>query len=259
MTEPSIHRAAADGYAAHADLYVRGRPDYPEGIVPWLRDSLGLRAGQVALDLGAGSGKFIGYLVRTGASVVAVEPVPQMREKLVRAWPDVVAHAGTAEAIPLADGSADAVVCAQAFHWFAHAAALTEIHRVLKSGGRLGLVWNLRDASVPWVKQLDAIVARYEDNAPRYLKGTWRQAFPFPGFGPMQSAHFRFDHTGSPDDVIVNRVRSTSFIAALPAEAETKVVAEVRALIAATPELRGRDVVTVPYVTDAYSMVRLGT
>jgi len=256
-TSPSIHHAAADGYAASADLYMRGRPEYPEEIVAWLRDSLGLQGGRVAIDLGAGSGKFTGYLSRTGASVIAVEPVPEMLERLVRKWPGVTSHQGTAEAIPVPDGAIDAVVCAQSFHWFANAGALTEIHRVLKPGGRLGLIWNIRDASVEWVKQLDAIVARYEGNVPRYINGDWTRAFPFSGFAPLQSVHLRLGHSGAAEDVIVNRVRSTSFIAALPADEEARVVAEVRSLIAATPELCGRDTVTVPYVTYAYSTAKV--
>ena len=78
---------------------------------------------------------------------------------------------GTATAIPLADQSVDAVVCAQAFHWFAAAEALREIHRVLRPGGTLGLVWNMRDARVPWVARLDAIVNRHEGDTPRYYTG----------------------------------------------------------------------------------------
>jgi hypothetical protein len=129
----------------------------------------------------------------------------------------------------------------------------------LKPGGRLGLIWNVRDAGVAWVKQLDAIMDRYEGNTPRYVNGDWAQAFPFAGFAPMQSAHFRFGHIGAAEDVIVNRVRSVSFIAALPADEEARVVAEMRALIAATPELKGSDVVTMPYVTDAFSMAKVAS
>lgn len=218
-----------------------------------------MHAGQNVIDLGAGSGKFIGYLLRAGSSTIAVEPVPQMLEKLKRAWPDVTSHQGSADAIPVADGSVDAVVCAQAFHWFANAVALTEIHRVLKPGGRLGLIWNVRDASVERVKRLDAIMGRYEGDTPRYVNRDWMRAFPFPGFGPMRTAHFRFGHTGSAEDVTINRVRSTSFIAGLPADEEAAVVAEVRSLIEATPELRARDIVTMPYVTDFYSMTKISS
>lgn len=252
-----IHHAAAGGYARSADLYARGRPEYPEEILAWLLDSLGLQSGQIVVDLGAGSGKFTGYLLRTGASVVAVEPVPQMLEKLALICPDAIRHPGTADTIPLPDGSVEAVVCAQAFHWFANTAALTEIHRVLKPGGRLGLIWNVRDASVGWVQKLNAIFDRYEGDTPRYVNGDWARAFPFPGFGPMRTAHFRYGHTGAAHDVIINRVLSTSFIAALPAEEKTKVVTDVHSLIDATPQLKGSDVVTIPYVTDAYSMTKV--
>jgi len=255
-TSSSIHHAAAGGFAVSADLYARGRPQYPDEVSRWLRDDIGLQPGRTVIDLGAGSGKFTGYLLRTGASVIAVEPVPQMLEKLALAWPDAARYHGTAEAIPVPDNSVDAVVCAQSFHWFANAAALTEVHRVLRPGGRLGLIWNVRDASAEWVKRLTAIIDPYEGDTPRYARGDWKRAFPFAGFGPMRTAHFPHRHTGTAEDVIVNRIRSTSFIAALPADEEAGVVAKVRSLIDATPELKGRDVVTMPYVTDAYSMTK---
>jgi SAM-dependent methyltransferase len=155
------------------------------------------------------------------------------------------------------DASASVVVCAQAFHWFANARALDEIARALAPKGRLGLIWNMRDARVPWVAQLDAIVNRYEGEAPRYYTGAWRQAFPHARFGALNDSHFTGAHSGSPEAVIVQRVRSTSFIAAL-AEAEwRKVEQEVRQLIAATPELRGRAQISVPYETAAYWTERL--
>ncbi|SIO67179.1 class I SAM-dependent methyltransferase [Paraburkholderia phenazinium] len=258
MSDPTraIHHAAAEGYTTTADNYVRGRPDYPPGVADWLRDALGLRAGRTALDLGAGTGKFTPRLVATGASVIAVEPVAQMRAKLSAALPQVRALAGTAEAIPLPDASVDAVVCAQAFHWFATANALAEIHRVLKPGGKLGLVWNMRDARVGWVAQLDQIVNRVEGDTPRYYTGAWRKAFPFDGLGPLHEQHFSHGHTGSPEDVIVMRVRSTSFVAALPEAERAEIDAQVRALIAATPELSGKEVVTVPYETAAFYTVK---
>lgn len=261
MTEPdSVHHAAAQGYTATsaADHYVRGRPDYPPAVADWLRDTIGLAPGRIVVDLGAGTGKFTPRLIETGATVIAVEPVDAMRAKLVETLPQVDARAGTATSIPLADASVDAVVCAQAFHWFATHAALAEIHRVLKPGGRLGLVWNLRDARVDWVAKLDAIVNRAEGDTPRYYTGAWRDAFPHAGFGPLQEAHFSIGHTGSPEQVIVARVRSTSFIAALPADQRAQIDEEVRALIAAEPSLAGRDTVTVPYETAAFCVVKEG-
>lgn len=159
-------------------------------------------------------------------------------------------------AIPLPDASVDAVVCAQSFHWFATREALAEIHRVLKPSGKLGLVWNTRDAGVDWVAQLDQIVNRVEGDTPRYYTGAWKKVFPFAGFGPLHEQHFSHGHTGSPEDVIVTRVRSSSFIAALPAEKRAAIDAQVQALIAATPELNGKDVVTVPYETAVFYTVK---
>jgi SAM-dependent methyltransferase len=262
MTQPandqsSVHRAAVQGYTANADSYVRGRPDYPPALAGWLTDTLGLKPGASVVDLGAGTGKFTPRLLQTGARVIAVEPVDSMRVRLAAALPDVEALAGTAQSMPLGNASVDAVVCAQSFHWFASRAALDEIHRVLKPGGRLGLVWNLRDARVPWVAKLDAIVNRYEGDAPRYYTGAWRNAFPHEGFGPLVDTHFSLGHTGSPEDVIVHRVRSTSFIASLPEAARAEIDAAVRKLIESQPELSGKHEVTVPYETAAFVAIKL--
>jgi SAM-dependent methyltransferase len=258
MTAPAIHHSAADGYSAQADRYARGRPDYPNAVAGWLRDRLGLRPGKTVVDLGAGTGKFTAYLLDTGAQVIAVEPVAEMRAKLCRAFPAVDARDGTATSIPLADNSADVLVCAQAFHWFATKDALAEMHRVLRPGGRLGLIWNQRDESVDWVAALARILDAYEGDTPRFARGTWRDAFPFDGFAPLQEDRFPHGHTGPAEDVIVNRVRSTSFIAALPADEEARVTEQVRALIARTAQLAGKESVTMPYVTLACSSWKIG-
>lgn len=252
----AIHHTAADGFTKTADNYVRGRPDYPAEVEGWLRDDLALHAGMTVVDLGAGTGKFTPRLVATGAKVLAIEPVAQMRDKLATAVPQAEALAGTAESIPLPDSSVDAVFCAQSFHWFATRDALAEIQRVLKPGGKLGLIWNMRDSRVGWIAALDAIVNRFEGDAPRYYTGAWREVFPFEGFGPLQERHFSHGHTGKAQDVISGRVRSTSFIAALPPDERAKVDAEIDALIASEPSLNASEVVTVPYETAAFYTVK---
>lgn len=249
----TIHPSASEGFAAKAALYVQGRPDYPDAIIGWLRERLDLNAGKSVVDLGAGTGKFTACLQKTGAHIIAIEPVRQMREKLMQSLPGVEAREGTAQAIPCPDASVDAVICAQAFHWFATRPALAEILRVLKLGGKLGLIWNMRDERADWVARLTEIIAPYGGDAPRFAEGTWKSVFPFDGLSPLQEDIFEHAHTGSAENVIVNRVRSTSFIAALPAEEEAKVVAQIRALIASTPALAGQETVTVPYTTLAYS------
>ena len=247
-----VHPAAMEGYSRGADTYVRGRPDFPAAALGWLRDELGLHAGQASIELGAGTGKFTRLLAATGARVIAIEPVAAMRDHLTRDLPAVTALAGQAQRIPLPEASADVVVCAQSFHWFATTESLAEIHRVLKPGGALGLIWNVRDQSVGWVAQLTRILEPFEGDAPRYDRGEWRQVFPAAGFGRLLERSFPHEHVGSPEQVIVERVASVSFIAALDDPARAGVLEEVRALIAATPELAGRATVAMPYVTRAY-------
>ncbi len=94
------------------------------------------------LDLAAGTGKLTRQLVALGANVIAVEPDAGMRATFARVVPGVEMLAGSAEAIPLADASVDAVFVGQAFHWFRAEAALAEMHRVLRPGGGFGLLWN---------------------------------------------------------------------------------------------------------------------
>jgi len=252
-TPDSIHRSARAGYSAAAQTYREGRPDYPPETALWLRGDLALGPGKAVLDLGAGSGKFLPPLIGTGARVRALEPVEAMREALVRDYPQVALVDGVAEAIDLPDKSMDCVVCAQAFHWFATAAAQAEIHRVLAPGGTLGLIWNVRDERLPWVAALSAIIDARESDAPRYRTGQWRQLFPAPGFVEIGQRYADNPHVGAAEQVIVARTLSVSFIAALPPAERAEVERDVRALIAATPELAGQARVTYPYRTGMFA------
>jgi SAM-dependent methyltransferase len=252
-----IHPVAAGGFQAGAAAYVAGRPDYPPEIEAWLIRDLGLGSGKTALDLAAGTGKFSPRLLATGATVIAVEPVQAMLKELTRQYPGVDARSGSAEHIPLDDASVDAVVCAQSFHWFANPEALKEIHRVLKPRGALGLVWNVRDDRVPWVAALSRIMQPYEGDAPRFHSQRWRSVFPAEGFGPLREKRFRNAHTGPPEKVIIDRVLSVSFMAALPPEEQENVRSQLREIIATYPELAGKAQVTFPYETLACSVEML--
>lgn len=253
----SIHATAQSGFNADAARYARGRPDYPAEVTGWLEDSLELEPGATVVDLGAGTGKFTRRLLATGAGVIAVEPVAAMRDRLIEDLPEVEALDGSATAIPLGDASADVIVCAQAFHWFATAEALAEIHRVLRPGGLLGLIWNARDESLPWVKAAFAVTKPYEAGAPRFHSGAWRSAFPAPGFGPLLEQRFPHEHRGPPETVIVDRLLSTSFIARLSDAERDAIAARLRALIATDPALAGQAEIALPYTTCAFSTERL--
>lgn len=252
-----IHHSAAKGFTANAATYVKGRPGYPSEVKDWLRDDLSLCEGKIALDLGSGTGKFIPYLESTGATAIAVEPIPAMLSQLVNLHPTIDAKRGSAEDIPLSDCSVDAVVCAQAFHWFANRKSLAEIRRVLKPGGFLGLIWNVRDESVRWVAALTEIMRHYEGDTPRYHSQEWRRLFPCDGFGPLLEQYFPNEHKGPPEHVIIDRILSVSFIAALSPTEQSRVAAEIRELIAATPELAGKSEVTFPYETAVFNCMKL--
>src|SRR6187401_1351234 len=114
----ALHPIAERGFGSTVDAYRRGRPSYPAEAVAWLATGLRLGTGGTVVDVGAGTGKFSALLVPTGAEVIAVEPLAAMRQGFAGDLPSVKVLEGSAEALPLADGSADAIVAAQAFHWF---------------------------------------------------------------------------------------------------------------------------------------------
>ena len=253
----NIHRMAAEGFTAGAATYVEGRPEYPPEIETWLAHDLGLSSGKTALDLAAGTGKFSPRLLATGVTVIAVEPVRAMLDQLIRQYPQIDARSGSAQHIPLEDASVDAVLCAQAFHWFSTTEALHEIHRVLKPGGAFGLVWNVRDDSVRWVAALSRIMKTFEGEAPRYSSQKWRNVFPAEGFGPLRERRFSNAHTGPPEKVIIDRILSVSFMAALSPDQQEHVISQLKEVIATYPELAGKAQVTFPYKTLACYCTKL--
>jgi SAM-dependent methyltransferase len=183
--------------------------------------------------------------------VIAVEPVPEMRALLRAALPEAEVMEGTAEAIPLADAAVDAVTVAQAFHWFHADRALREIHRVLRPGGRLGLVWNTFDTSVAWVAALQALVHAHQRGEPQYGRSGWREALTASGlYGPMRERTFSFVQELDADGLIA-RIGSTSYIATLPDAERRRLFAEVRALVAGLAQP-----LQLPYRTDAFTTTR---
>lgn len=251
MRVVTVDRVAATGFQVGADAYERARPSYPPGAVAWLAERLGVAAGSRVADLGAGTGKLTTSLVDLGLRVVAVEPVEGMRAQLAATLSAVPVVAGTAEHMPLADGSVDAVVAAQAFHWFDPTRALPEIRRVLVPSGGLGLVWNARDRSAPWVAALSEIVDTFGDVIRRHESGEWRKAFPAPGFGRLEERVFPNVQRITPDGV-VDRVASTSFVASMPEDERDRVLERIRTLIRTHPETKDKETIDFPHLTRVY-------
>jgi len=242
----AVHPAAR-AFGAVADRYERGRPGYPPDAVARVVAELGIGPGRRVLDLAAGTGKLTELLVPTGASVVAVEPSAGMRTVLARRCPGVVVLEGTATDLPLPASSVDAVVVAQAFHWFAGPDALAEMYRVLRPGGGLGLVWNRRDPDQRWAAELDELMERHRGDTPGHGDGMWRAAFDAgAGFTPLSSAAFPMAQPLDADG-LVDRVLSVSYNAALGGEDRRRLEADARALAAGAGGS-----LTVGYLTEVH-------
>lgn len=233
-------RERAGSFGAAADVYERSRPSYPVEAVRWALPAGARRV----LDLGAGTGKLTEVLVDLGLDVVAVEPSAPMRERIAgRA--EVLD--GTAESIPLADSSVDAVLVAQAFHWFDSEAALAEMARVVRPGGTAGLLWNVMDDGVDWVKQVGGLFGA--EDLVSHLDGI----APFSGRSDWADpTHDEFDYAQTVDaDLLVDLVASRSLLVSMHEDERLEVLAQVRAL---APE---QEPFELPYLTDAWRSVRV--
>lgn len=277
-----IHPAAARGFGAAAAAYERARPGYPAEAVDYVVEAVRARdAGRrgtgardavawdasardgiewdthtrdagVVVDLGAGTGKLTTALAARGVRCVAVEPVGAMCAALAAALPGIPVVQAAAEAMPLAGGIAAAVTVAQAFHWFRAREAMAEIHRVLRPGGRLALLWNVRDITVDWAAALAAIVAPYEKDVRIPRRGEWAaRTAPVAGrpFALVGEREFPHAHLMTPEG-LVERVASVSYIASLPSEERAHVARRVRDLTERHPVLRGKPTFPDPYVTE---------
>lgn len=235
MTESRQERSLSFGSEAAA--YERGRPSYPPDAIDWLLPP----GARDVLDLGAGTGKLTTRLVERGLDVVAVDPLAEMLELLSSALPDTPALLGTAEQIPLPDNSVDAVLVAQAWHWFDPQRAVAEVARVLRPGGRLGLMWNARDERLGWVKDLGAIIGH--ENA-HFNDST---TLPAP-FTDVARHHVEWTSYLTPQ-ALIDLVASRSYCITQPAAVRTQTLEEVRELLATHPALANSTGLALPYIT----------
>jgi SAM-dependent methyltransferase len=237
--DPSV---LASSFGSVADQYDRVRPGYPDDAVTWMLPAGARRV----VDVGAGTGKLTRLLDARGLTVTAVEPDAGMRRVLASSSPAVDVREGSGEAMPLGDGEEDAVLVAQAWHWMDAGTAAREAARVLRPGGRLGIVWNVMDTGVDWVGELDALLQPGARAA-----GRAAEPGPFPGFGPVEHASFPHVHRMTPEDVVA-LAGSISRIIVLPDDARARVLDDIRTLLAGHPDTSGRDALDLPWRADAY-------
>jgi ubiquinone/menaquinone biosynthesis C-methylase UbiE len=230
----------ARSFGGVADAYERGRPGYPTEAVRWLVGN----EPTTVLELGAGTGKLTETLVELGHDVHACEPDEEMLAVLRKKLPDIRSSASAAEQIPAPDASFDVVVAAQCLHWFDLDRALPEINRVLKPGGRIAVVWNVRDESMPWVRKLGRIIGTQEQ-----LREPEEPLVKSGLFGFVEQASYKFWQKVDRKS-IVDLVLSRSNIAVLDEAARE---AKVRELLAFYDDYgRGMDGMRLPYDCDCY-------
>lgn len=248
----AIHNSASRGFEAAGDSYEKGRPDFPQEALLFLARTLGISPGTLVLDLGAGTGKLTRGLLAFGPRITAVEPVEGMRKRFKTLSPDIEVLDGTAEAIPLEDASFEVAVVGQAFHWFDGPLALKEISRILKPGGKLGLIWNIRDETLDWAARFGAIHDSHKGDTPRYGTYAWKECFETtPSFGSLEHTAFSFTQKGNLETML-DRVRSVSFVAAMSPGEREALLEEVRELLRTHPQTRGKELFELPYRTDVY-------
>ncbi|MCH7335887.1 class I SAM-dependent methyltransferase [Acinetobacter sp. NIPH 2699] len=257
MTQ-SLHPTAQQGFSLGAKLYQQVRPSYPPEIAVWLQDRLQIGENSTVVDLGAGTGKFLPYLIQTQAKVIAVEPVTEMLQQLQHSYPNIKCIQSSSDQLPLDDQSIDAIVCAQSFHWFSTIESLSEMHRVLMPSGHLGLIWNQRDIAVDWVQALADEIAPLESDTPRYHSEKWKQVFADQHlFKAVDLQTFQLMHRGTVEQVVSKRLLSTSFIAALAPAEQQRLKTKFEQIVFDFTGLTAQDQIDFPYITYAYHFQKI--
>ncbi|NQD87517.1 class I SAM-dependent methyltransferase [Paenarthrobacter sp. CM16] len=226
--------------------YDRVRPGYPLDSVEWLVPE-GTRT---AADLGAGTGKFTARLVQYGLDVTAVDPSVDMLDQLRKSHPQVLALEGTAEATGLTDSAFDVVSVAQAWHWCDPLAASTEIARILRPQGTLGLIWNQLDTAVPWVHRLSRIMHAGDVHKPGF------RPVIGPEFTGLESHFTRWEDALTPGD-IMELTKSRSYYLRANDATRAKVMGNLEWYLHEHLGYEPGDTVHVPYVTQTWRAVKV--
>ncbi|PRA82875.1 class I SAM-dependent methyltransferase [Microbacterium sp. MYb66] len=240
----------ATSFGAQAGDYEVGRPEYPFEAVAWLLERMPDGSRRIA-DVGAGTGKLTRVLAQApDAEVVAIDPDPEMLATLRAAVPGVPTFVGTAERLPVPDAGLDAVVLGQAWHWVDPVAGSAEVGRAVRSGGVLGLIWNIRDDRVEWVRRLTGIM--HGSNAEIMLaEGGPEVAAPF---GALEEEAWEWVRPITRDH-LHRMASSRSYVITASDEEKARIRREMDELF---DELGLDDggVIDLPYVTRAFRAVR---
>ena len=248
-------------FGAAAAAYAEHRPDYAEAAVRWVLEPVSARRPLRVVDVGAGTGKLTATLLRLGAEVTAVEPDGQMLAELRRAMPEVRSVPGSAEKLPLPDASADAVLAAQAMHWFDMDRAMPEIARVLTPGGVVAGLWNVDDDRVGWVAELAEMSKRKASTTLLRWRGGADQAsyhrMAAAGAGLFRDAQTREFGHGQPRtaDSLLATIATHSHLLVMDEAERAGLLAQVRGFLQAQPETSDGEF-TLPMVTVALRAVR---
>jgi SAM-dependent methyltransferase len=240
------------GFETGSETYERARPEYPVAAVEGMLGTTGITDGARVLDLAAGTGKLTRQLSARGASCVALEPSEAMRTVFEQVLPNVPLIAGTAESIPVATGSMEAVVVAQAFHWFDPQRSLAEIARVLCPKGWLALIWNERDESDPTMAEL-VRVSKWDRNQPYPMgKDFGKLVDQSRLFGPVERTKFQFVISVDRQR-LVEQVSSRSYVRVMEEH-------DRQALLDRVAELAEdlEEPIAMPHITDLFCAQALG-
>jgi len=248
-------------FGAAASAYAEHRPGYAEAAVRWALEPVSARRPLRVVDIGAGTGKLTATLIRLGADVTAVEPDQQMLAELRRAMPEVRSVPGSAEEIPLPDASVDAVLAAQAMHWFDMDRAMPEIARVLTPGGALAGLWNVDDDRVGWVAELAEISKRKASITLLRWRSGGDQAradrMAAAGAGLFRDGQTREFGHGQPRTAgsLLATIATHSHLLVMDEAERAGLLAQVRGFLQAQPETSDGEF-TLPMVTVALRAVR---
>jgi SAM-dependent methyltransferase len=229
-------------FGSIAAEYDRLRPPPAHDAVEWLLP--GHR--QTLIDIGAGTGLLTRALAQHAEHVIAVEPDERMRHVLHARSPDVEVLAGRGEAIPVPDASADGVFASSAWHWMDPDQAIPEIARVLRDGGRFGLIWTSRERDIPWLRRDEWFREIHEQNHDPRSRGNRRPPIDFPAGSPftnIETATFRYIRPMTPADIVD---MLTTYSEVITADPESVAIGRARAAAALAQQFPGQAAIDVP-------------